>query len=134
MNGKLEEFLSLQSFDEYMEKHEKAETSRRNFMVLYRALQRFEAIQATEEQCFELTLDGLDEDVLRDFDSFLRNEHTLYDEYPNVYERFRYNSDHRKNPRPQPRGDNAITNQQRCYCYAWRTCAYPDCKLGYTKA
>lgn len=98
------------AFDEYMEKHEKAETSRRNFMVLYRALQRFEAIQATEEQGFELTLDGLNEDVLSDFDSFLRNEHTLYDEYPDVYERFRYNSDHRKNPKPQPRGDNAITN------------------------
>jgi len=98
------------AFDEYMEKHEKAETSRRNFMVLYRALQRFEAIQATEERGFELTLDGLNEDILSDFDSFLRNEHTLYDEYPDVYERFRYNSDHRKNPRPQPRGDNAITN------------------------
>lgn len=98
------------AFDEYMEKHEKAETSRRNFMVLYRALQRFEAIQATEVQGFELTLDGLDEDILSDFDSFLRNEHTLFEEYPEVYERFRYNSDHRKNPKPQPRGDNAITN------------------------
>ena len=98
------------AFDEYMMKHEKAETSKRNFMVLYRALQRFEAIQATEEQGFALTLDGLNENVLSDFDSFLRNEHTLYEEYPDVYERFKYNSDHRKNPRPQQRGDNAITN------------------------
>lgn len=97
-------------FDEYMAKHEKAETTKKNFMVLYRCLQRFEAVYAIEAKLpkFKLTFDKLDEDILRDFEDFLRNEHTLYEEYPQVYERFKYSSDNRKNPKPKERGLNAV--------------------------
>lgn len=97
-------------FDEYMNKHEKAETTRKNFMVLYRCLQRFEVIYAIEEKKpkFKLTFDKFDEELLRDFEDFLRNEHTLYEEYQDVYERFKYNSDKRKNTIPKERGLNAV--------------------------
>ncbi len=97
-------------FDEYMNTHEKAETTKKNFMVLYRCLQRFEAIQAieTKKAAFKLTFDKMDEELLRDFEDFLEDEHILYYEYPDVYERFKYNSDHRKNPIPKERGLNAV--------------------------
>lgn len=97
-------------FDEYMNTHEKAETTKKNFMVLYRCLQRFEAIHAieTKKTVFKLTFDKMDEELLRDFEDFLKDEHILYNEYPDVYERFKYNSDHRKNPIPKERGLNAV--------------------------
>ena len=97
-------------FDDYLLKHDRAEISKKNFMVLYRCLQRFEAIQATEEKGFVLDLDCIDKDVLADFESFLRNEHVLFGEYPDIYEQFKYNSDSRKNPTPKERGNNTITN------------------------
>lgn len=38
---------------------------------------------------FKLDINKIDTDTIEDIESFLRNEHTLYNEYPEIYEKSR---------------------------------------------
>ncbi|KAA6327953.1 hypothetical protein EZS27_023104 [termite gut metagenome] len=101
-------FFSL--FDEFLQKRKLSDVRERNLMVLKRALQRYELfVSANEKRDFKLEIDTITGDTITDFESFLRNEHTLYDEYRDIYDRFpSIINTKRKTSKPQPRGTNTI--------------------------
>ena len=71
---------------------EKSEIWKRNFDVLVRALQRYEMfirVSGKKRKDFMLDIDTLDNEMLTDIESYLRNEYTLLEEYPNVFRAFR---------------------------------------------
>lgn len=91
---------------------DKSEVWKKNFDVLIRALKRYEMfVQLSDKKRkdFTLDIDTIDKDTLEDIESYLRNEHTLLEEYPKIFAKFPANTDtKRKSPKPQPRGNNTI--------------------------
>lgn len=91
---------------------EKSEIWKRNFDVLVRALQRYEMfirVSDKKRKDFMLDIDTLDNEMLTDIESYLRNEYTLLEEYPNVFRAIPASVDvKRRSPKPQPRGNNTI--------------------------
>lgn len=90
----------------------KSDVWKKNFDVLIRALKRYETfvrLSDNKRKDFTLDIDTIDKNTLEDIESYLRNEHTLLDEYPKIFEKFPANTDtKRKSPKPQPRGNNTI--------------------------
>ena len=111
---KVEETENKQSFfdafDEFLEKRKLSDVREKNFMVLKRALQRYELfVSANEKRNFKLELDSITSETIEDFESFLRNEYTLYEEYKEIYDTFpAIINTTRKTSIPQPRGMNTI--------------------------
>ena len=67
---------------------EKSDVWKKNFDVLVRALQRYEMfvrLSDKKRKDFMLDIDTFDNEILTDVESYLRNEHTLLEEYPNVF-------------------------------------------------
>lgn len=91
----------------------KSDVWKKNFDVLIRALHRYEyfiQLSDSKRKDFTLDIDTIDKNTLEDIESYLRNEHTLLDEYPKIFEKFPANTDtKRKSPKPQPRGNNTIS-------------------------
>jgi len=98
------------AFDEFLQKRKLSDVREKNFMVLKRALQRYELfVSANENRDFKLELNNITSEIIEDFESFLRNEHTLYDEYKEIYDKFpAIINANRKASKPQPRGMNTI--------------------------
>lgn len=97
-------------FDEFLEKRKLSKVRERNYMVLKRALQRFELfIIKTDNKDFVLDVDTIDSDDITDLESFLINEHSLYDDYKEIYDSFpAIIGGSRKIRKPQQRGINTI--------------------------
>jgi len=98
---------------------------KKNFNVLYRALKRYEMfIQLSDRKRkqFILDIDTINSDTIEDIESYLRNEHTLYEEYPNIFSKFpSISNTNRNSNKPQPRGNNticALFNKLRAF-YNW---------------
>lgn len=91
---------------------DKSDVWKKNFDVLVRALHRYEyfiQLSDSKRKDFALDIDTMDKDTLEDIESYLRNEHTLLEEYPKIFAKFPANTDtKRKSPKPQPRGNNTI--------------------------
>lgn len=91
-------------FDEFLTLKKFSECRNRNFKVVKRALIRFEMyVQQTKDKAFQLDLDTFSPVILNDFDSFLQNEHTLFEQHPAIYEAV---------PEcrpPKPRGKNTLS-------------------------
>lgn len=91
---------------------EKSDVWKKNFDVLVRALQRYEMfvrLSDKKRKDFMLDIDTFDNEILTDVESYLRNEHTLLEEYPNVFRAIPASVDvKRRSPKPQPRGNNTI--------------------------
>ena len=98
------------AFDEFLKKRKLSDVREKNFMVLKRALQRYELFVSTSKRKqFNLELDSITSETIKDFEDFLRNEHTLYEEYKDIYNRFpAIIGTNRKTSKPQPRGMNTI--------------------------
>lgn len=96
--------------NEFIQKRKLSEVRKRNFMVLFRALKRYELfVSSNEKKDFKLDLSKITSDTLEDFESFLRNEHTLYNECKDLYKEFpAVIGTKRKQPKPLPRGNNTI--------------------------
>lgn len=45
------------------------------------------SFQLAIKKDFKLDINKIDTDTIEDIESFLRNEHTLYNEYPEIYEK-----------------------------------------------
>lgn len=76
--------------ESYLQKKKLSEVRERNFQVLLRSLKRYELfISACHKKDFKLDINKIDTDTIEDIESFLRNEHTLYNEYPEIYEKSR---------------------------------------------
>ena len=107
----------------YLQKKKLSEVREKNFRVLMRALQRYELfVSAYEKKEFKLELDKVNSETIEDIESFLRNEHNLYNEYPDIYKEIPaiVNTKHKSN-KPQPRGNNticALFNKLRAF-YNW---------------
>ena len=111
------------TLDEYLEKRKLSDVREKNFMVLKRALQRYELIVTKrEKRVFRLELDTVTSETIKDFECFLRDEHTLYEKYKTVYDKFpAIINSKRKASKPQPRGMNTINalfNKLRAF-YNW---------------
>lgn len=85
---------------------------KKNFDVLVRALKRYEMfvrLSDKQRKDFILDIDTINNETLGDIESFLRNEHTLLEEYPNIFQKIPASTDtKRKSPKPKPRGNNTI--------------------------
>lgn len=101
--------------EEFLQKRKLSEVRENNFRVLIRALKRYELLrqivdeeerknkrQKGSTEPFHLDIDTIDADTITDIESFLRNEHTLYNEYPEVYKAVPGSK------QPQQRGNNTI--------------------------
>lgn len=96
-------------FDSYLENVKFSYVREKNFHVLERALKRYELfIRQTEESDFKIEIDTIDKDFIEDFESYLRNEHTLVDEMPAIFKKFPMNTDTKRFHKPLPRGNNTI--------------------------
>lgn len=116
-----DDFFSIMEI--YLQKKKLSEVREKNFRVLLRALQRYELfIAAYERKEFKLELDKINSATIEDIESFLRNEHKLYDEYPDIYKEIpAVVNTRRKTIKPQPRGNNticALFNKLRAF-YNW---------------
>ena len=91
---------------------DKSDVWKKNFDVLVRALHRYEMfVQLSDKRRkgFTLDIDTMDNETLEDIESFLRNEHSLLEEYPSIFRRIPASTDtKRRSPKPQPRGNNTI--------------------------
>ena len=65
-------------------------------------MKRFELYKQVKDSQFLLDLDTITPIILSDLDSFLRDEHTLFEKYPIIYEEVP------ESRTPQPRGQNTI--------------------------
>lgn len=97
-------------FEEFLLKRKLSEVRIKRYKVLHRALQRYELfVSMTEDNNFKLTLNGISTELIESFDSFLRNEHLLYEEYKSIYNLFPIEvGGSRKIRIPKPRGTNTI--------------------------
>lgn len=91
---------------------DKSEVWKKNFDVLVRALQRYEMfvrLSDKERKNFMLDVEMMNNETLEEIESFLRNEHSLLEEYPNIFKKIPATTDtKRRSPKPQPRGNNTI--------------------------
>ena len=99
-------------FDEFLQKRKLSDNGKRHYEVLKRALQRYELfVSANEKRNFKLELDSVTSETIEDFESFMRNEHALYEEYKDVYDKFpSIINTKRKTSKPEPRGMNTINS------------------------
>ena len=97
-------------FDEFLRKRNLSEVRERNFMVLKRALQRYELfVSMSENKDFMLDIDTMTAETIEDFESFVRNEYSLYNEYPDIYKKVpAITGSKRKTLNPRQRGHNTI--------------------------
>lgn len=83
---KKEENTIFDIFDRFLSKKRISKNRRASYMITKRILQRYELFTAINmEKPFKLTFDYFTPDTLEDLESFIRNEHTLCEEYPEVY-------------------------------------------------
>lgn len=95
----------FETFEEFLENRKLSQVRKNNFRVIIRALKRFELYKTIRNlKAFELTLEAINVDTLHDIDKFLRNEHTFFNEYPEIYEQVP------ETRTPQPRGQNTIND------------------------
>lgn len=107
----------FKAFDHFLSVHKLSDVRIRNYRVIYRALQRFELYRRINvSKKFRLTFDAVTPDILREFETFLRKEHTFFtrdDEtgkftcspkYKPVYDAFP------ETRTPQARGQNTIND------------------------
>lgn len=89
-------------FDEFVSKHNVCQARKNGFKVLGRMLRRFELFKRLDSD-FRLSFENVTTDILRDFDSFIKNEVKYYEKYPNIY------SCVPESREPKPRGPNTIS-------------------------
>lgn len=90
-------------YEEFIEKRKLSDWRVRAIRVVIRALRRYELYaRRTMDSRFMLDLDTITPLVLRDIEEFLRNEYTICEQYPDIYEAVP------ESRTPQPRGQNTI--------------------------
>lgn len=93
----------FEAYEEFVEKRKLSDWRVRAIRVVIRALRRYELYaRRTVDSRFVLDFDTVTPLVLRDFEEFLRNEHTFCGQYPDIYEVVP------ESRTPQPRGQNTI--------------------------
>lgn len=76
----------FEAFDIFLTKRKLSENRIRGYKVVKRMLQRYELFTAINKKVpFSLTFDYFTSDTIEDFESFINNEHTLKEEYKEIY-------------------------------------------------
>jgi len=91
-------------FDEFLSKRKLSTVRINNFKVIKRALQRYELYKAYMRKSVKLTLDTVTSNTLRDIEDFMRNEHKIFVEFPDIY------TEIPEKRTPQMRGQNTIND------------------------
>ena len=91
-------------FDEFLSKRKLSIVRINNFKVIKRALQRYELYKAYMRKPVKLTLDTVTSNTLRDIEDFMRNEHKIFVEFPDIY------TEIPEKRTPQMRGQNTIND------------------------
>lgn len=99
-------------FDDFLTTRNLSEWRVKHYMVLIRALKRFEAYsKRVNRQDYEITIDTFNIDDINAFEAFLRNEPTIAEQYPDIFKE--HPSDTRKarkKAKPLPKGNNTIVS------------------------
>lgn len=109
---------------DFIEHRNLSEWRKRRYMVLWRALARFELYRREiRRKTYKLSLDTFNAEDVEDFEKFLRNEVEIHDEYPQIFIKFPSDTRKaRKAPKPQAKGDNTIINMFSCLRSFFRDC------------
>lgn len=78
-------------YDEFLLKHPISKVREKNYLVVKRALQRFELhtkLYVKGHKQFTLDVNTLNADILHSFDKFLRTEHENFLTHPELYIHF----------------------------------------------
>lgn len=107
-SGKGSDFFSLMEL--CLQKKQLSKLRKKDFRVLIHTLKRYEMfVSARKKKAFKLRIDTMNADILEDIESFFRNEHALYIEYPEIYSGIRDSiGTEYVFSKPQPRGHNTI--------------------------
>lgn len=105
--------IEKQSFfdilEDYLQKRKLSDVREKNFRVLVRALKRYEFVAVKmKKRRFVLELDKITAETISEIESFLRNEYTLCEKYPNLYKEFPLIEGGHKRRKPKQRGNNTI--------------------------
>ncbi|MBD8348980.1 site-specific integrase [Dysgonomonas sp. HGC4] len=95
----------------FLTKRRLSKVRENNYHVLIRALKRYELFYQIKngKLKFSLSVETINSDVIEDFEDFMKNEHILYDKYPNIYKQIpSIVNTKRKCPKPHARGNNTI--------------------------
>lgn len=95
----------------FLSKRRLSKVRENNYHVLIRALKRYELFYQIKngKPQFSLSVETINSDVIEDFEDFLKNEHILYNQYPNIYKQIpAIVNTKRKCPKPHARGNNTI--------------------------
>lgn len=95
----------------FLTKRRLSKVRENNYHVLIRALKRYELFYQIKngKPQFSLSVETINSNVIEDFEDFLKNEHTLYNQYPNIYKQIpAIVNTKRKCPKPHARGNNTI--------------------------
>lgn len=98
------EYLLIEVFTEFLEKHKISEVRKKNFRVLLRVMKRYELYCCYSKKFVPLTLDAITTDMLFKIEYFFKHEHELATYCPNLY------TDVPETRTPKPRGDNTISD------------------------
>lgn len=94
----------VEVFGEFLRERKLSAVRQKNMRVIMRVLRRFELYTQLTNPAFVLSLDEVTPAILRSFEAFLRNEHTIHDKHPQLYEAVP------ESRTPQPRGQNTIND------------------------
>lgn len=94
----------FEAFDEFLIKRKISDVRKNNFKVVKRALQRYEVYKAVKHIPVALHFDTITSDTLRDIEEFLRNEHQIFIDFPEIYKLLP------EKRTPQKRGQNTIND------------------------
>ena len=97
----------FESFDEFLLKRPLSEIRKKNFRVIFRALQRYELYTRKTvkgSKGFALSFDAFTPDTIRDLTDFLKRENDIRIKHPELYELCPEYHD------PKPRGQNTIND------------------------
>lgn len=89
-------------YDDFIREYKGTNRMKQHYTAVKRMLQRFELYNQIKDSSFVFTLDSINRDILKELEVFLRDEHKLYKDYPNIYEAVP------ETRNPKPRSDNRI--------------------------
>jgi integrase len=92
----------FEAFEECISKRNVSDVRKNNFRVVMRTLKRYELYKQEKQKDFTLSLDTFTADTLDNIVLFLRQEHELYETYPELYVKIP------ESRPPEPRGQNTI--------------------------
>ena len=94
----------FEAYDEFLQKRKLSTVRINNFRVIKRTLQRYEIYKNFKNQQITLTLDNITSDKLRDIENFIREEHQIFKDYPEIYEQIP------EKRTPKQRGKNTLND------------------------